>query len=134
MDPVAQFFRSTTAWGMICSFIGGVAVFLPWDVPAFFAPRIGSTLWFGGAISSSFLFLLLYLFATGPLEPIPIWRPIVTFAGAAIILVLFNVYAYGPGGNWVKFVGCWATLLATMGLLIASAAELRSVLKRRNQP
>lgn len=94
MDTVAQFFRTTTGWAMLCSFVGGVGVFLPWDVPLFFAPKIGSTLWHGGAISSSFGFLLLYLLATSALQPIPAWRPMVTFAGGAIILVLFNVYAW----------------------------------------
>lgn len=132
MDTVRQFLRTTTGWSMVFAFVGGIGVFLPWAWWSW-SVTIGLTRWYGGAIGLSFLFLLLYLLATSTLQPIPAWRPIVTFTGAGIILVLFIDYAYKPGNHWWKFVGCWVTFVSTISLLVASSLELRGLLARRNQ-
>jgi hypothetical protein len=93
--------------------------------------RYGSDFPEGGIIGVIYLFLILYLVATDPLRPPPVWRPLGTalFAVAAGIVFLF--YGYGPGLNWVNFAGPWISLLSSLAVLITATFEMRGVLARQ---
>ena len=86
-----------------------------------------------GAIGIINLLLLLYVIATGPLEPPPVWRAVGMVIFAAAVGVLFLLYAYGPGWNWVNSPGPWVTILSTLAVLIVATIELRCVFARRTK-
>ena len=109
---------------------GGLgAVVLKWSWG--FGMLCGTNCPFGGAIGIINLLLLLYVIATGPLEPPPVWRAVGMVIFAAPVAVLFLVYGYGPGGNWHNSPAPWVTILSTLGVLIVATIELRGVFTRR---
>ncbi len=93
-------------------------------------PRYGSDISEGGAIGVTCLLLLLYLIATSPLDPPPVWRP----AGIAICATVgggfFLSYGYGPGRTWMDYAGPWICILSLLLLLLIATVELRGVFIR----
>ena len=121
---------NTTVLAAFFAIIGGLgSVLLKWAW--FFFMNIGVNVPFAGAASVIFLLLLLYLIATGPLDPPPVWRPVGTAIFALGVGILFLVYAYGPGGNWANSPGPWVMILSALAVLITATIELRGVFARR---
>jgi hypothetical protein len=121
---------NTTILAGFAAITGGLgAILLKWAWS--FAMLNGIDVPFGGAIGIINLLLLLYLIATGPLDPPPVWRPVGTALFPLAVGVLFLVYGYGPGRNWVNSPGPWVTILSAFAVLIVATIELRSVFARR---
>ncbi|MEO6786234.1 MAG: hypothetical protein ABI318_08885 [Chthoniobacteraceae bacterium] len=121
---------NTTTLAGFFAIVGGLgSVLLKWAWGFYMA--VGVNVPFAGAAGVIFLCLLLYLIATGPLEPPPVWRPVGTVLFAIGTGVLFLVYAYGPGGNWVNSPEPWVMILSTLAVLITATIELHGVFARR---
>lgn len=116
------------AWAPGLCVVAGLGLFLPWHQ---WSPSMGMAYWQAGAIGSVLFLTLLFLVATEPLDPKPLWRPIVTGSAGATALVFFNLYAYGPGQRWAFYLGPWVTLIAVMGLIVVASLELRQILGQR---
>jgi hypothetical protein len=135
---------NATAVAGFFAFIGGLAAtVLPWGFTYRAGPDFtggvasgnlsiaGSNLPHGGAIGVTFLLLLLYLIATGPLQPSPVWRSVGTVIFSLIAGIIFLLYGYGPGGYWTNFSGPWITILSILALLIIATVELRGAFARK---
>jgi hypothetical protein len=121
---------NTTMLASLFAIFGGFgSVLLKWAWGIYMVN--GIVLPFGGAIGIIYLLLLLYLIATGPLDPPPAWRPVGMAIFALVVGALFLVYGYGPGGNWPNSPGPWVTILSALAVLIVATIELRAVFVRR---
>jgi len=113
----------------IFAVIGGLgSVLLKWARGFFMAN--GIDLPFAGAIGVIYLLLLLYLIATSPLDPPPVWRPVGMVIFAVAVAVLFLVYGYSLGYNWPNSPGPWVAILSALAVLITATIELRAVFAR----
>ena len=121
---------NTTTLAGFFALTGGLgAVALKWSW-GFYMP-FGVDVPFGGAIGILNLLLLLYLIATGPLDPPPVWRPVGAAIFASAVGVVFLVYGYGPGMNWAHSPGPWVAILSALAVLIVATIELRGVFAHR---
>lgn len=125
--------------GVLVGLFGGIArlcaVALKWGYSIYFTSQqfagggtlsvYGSDGWQDGVIGVAFLLMLLYLIATGPLHPPPVWRPVSPMIFALIAAVAFLFYGYGPGRTWSNFAGPWISILSILAVLITATIELR---------
>ena len=89
---------NTTALAGFFAITGGLgAILLKWAWGFYMA--YGIDVPFAGAIGILYLLLLLYLIATGPLDPPPAWRPVGTALFAMAVSVLFLVYPKSVTGK-----------------------------------
>jgi hypothetical protein len=93
----------------------------------------GFVTWCGMATGITFFVLLLLLIATSPFDPVPLWRSVVLF-GAASLIVLFaslfiTKFAYNP--LFVIREGAYATLGLGLGLIVLVAIEVRGFVARQ---
>lgn len=120
---------NTTTLAGIFAVVGGLgSVLLKWAWGHFMAN--GFDVPFAGAIGVIYLLLLLYLIATSPLDPPPVWRPVGMVIFALAVAVLFLVYGYSLGRNWVNSPGPWVAILSALAVLIVATIELRAVFAR----
>ena len=94
------------------------------------AGRYGSDFPEGGAIGVIYLLLILYLVATEPLRPPPLWRPLCTMIFALAAGIVFLIYGYGPGRTWMDYPGPWITILSTLAVLITATIEMHGAFAR----
>src|SRR5438876_3229741 len=106
-------FCTITGWAMIFCLIGATTVFMPWgwvipgyeNVPPQAAeifrgfPQIppgahynGLFSWYGVVTCIAYAVLFLFLVATSPLYPVPLWRSILLFLGGAFILLIVSLF------------------------------------------
>jgi predicted Ser/Thr protein kinase len=125
--PVRRFLGTATMWAMLTS-IAGVIVCVqplsPWAAleamdsqfqSHTLAAAYGYQSWVGIVPAGIFLAVLLVLIATGVLEPVPLWRPIVLMLAGATALPLSVTWVVRPGSIWAGDTGEFRAVLNPQG-------------------
>jgi hypothetical protein len=153
-------FFTTTGWAMICCLVGAATIFMPWGrgIPGF--GKVDATVppqpaemfrqlpqlppggyynglfsWHGVVTCVAFAVLFLFLVATSPLYPVPLWRSILLFVGGSFVLLIVILFFGRFGGPLFRFgEGSYITLGLAFMLLFLSALEIRALLIRWTRP
>jgi hypothetical protein len=159
LAPAKAFLTSTTGWAAVFCLVGAAAIFMPWmETLTFHGPMkdgviqakswpsqgwaYGTRLWHGYPTTFAFLGLLLFLFLTSPIKPIPLWRSIVLFLAAVGILTLIVIgreYNHRPSlgdapqeGIWVGYswaIGSYVPIASALALTFIAGVEIRARVK-----
>jgi hypothetical protein len=122
----------TTVFAMVLSLLGAAMVFAPWvSVPGFG----GRTPWSWQAVVNLILLITLFLFliATSPLKPVPLWRSIALIGVAFLVLLFAGLFMADYGGRLRLEAGVYLQFVAGFGLLLIGALEIRGHLIRWQQ-
>jgi hypothetical protein len=125
---------------MIFCLIGVAAIFLPWArVPSYegiglrvtLADRNGLASWHGIAAGITFVVLFLFLVATSPVYPVPLWRSIILSVLSTLIVIFSAVFVGDFSRTEIK-PGAYVALALGFVLLFITALEFRGLLMRRS--
>src|SRR5439155_14044352 len=116
----------TTIFAMLLSIVGAIMVFVPWF-------RLGSLngmmSWHGIVDLIVWILLFLFLVATSPLKPVPLWRTFPLVAGGALVL-LFTGLFIGHFNPAPLDAGVYLEFGSGVALLFVAALEIRGQLIR----
>jgi hypothetical protein len=131
-------FGKTTGWAMVFCVAGIVSIFVPWvEVYGgwgfdFTGQRNGLVTWHGVVTGVLFAVLFLFLVATSPLEPVPLWRSITLGVAGALALLVTGLFIgrYAAPPLAVVLAGAYLALGLGFGLVFLAALEIRGMLVR----
>ena len=134
--------KNTTAWSITFCLIAALSCLtLKWalafsretgsGITITFTEGYGIFAWQVGLIASLHTILAGFMFATAGIKQIAVWASLSAFIGAALLLLLFNLYAYTIGWSWPRYPGPWVNLLSTLGLLALTSIDLRVALRSK---
>jgi hypothetical protein len=84
---------STSNWAILFCVAGTVSIFLPWSELNTYGSRYnGLGSWHGIPTGITFVVLFLFLVATTPLYPVPLWRSIILFVAGGLILLFSGMF------------------------------------------
>ena len=116
----------TTVFAMLLSIFGAGMVFVPWYKPG---NLNGMMSWHGIVDLIVWILLFLFLVATSPLKPVPLWRTFPLVAGGALVL-LFTGLCIGRFSPAPLDAGVYLEFVSGVALLFVAALEVRGQLIR----
>lgn len=124
----------TTILAMLLSVFAAIMVFVPWiHAPGLFHSRNGLFSWHGVVNLIFLITLFLFLVATSPLRPVPLWRTF-PLIGVAFLVLLFTGLFIAEYGRFMNVeAGVYLEFISGFLLLFLGALEIRGHLLRWQQ-